>query len=99
LKIATVGGAKAMGLDEADTLEVGKLADILMIDLKRPSMQPLNNIEKNIVYSGAKDVIKMTMIDGRILYEDGKFFLGEPIEDLYKRAQEVTDRIKQEITE
>ena len=98
LKMATVGGAKAMGLDEADTLEVGKLADIIMIDLKRPSMQPLNNIEKNIVYSGAKDVIKMTMIDGRILYEDGKFFLGEPIEDLYKRAQEVTDRIKQEIT-
>ncbi|MDY0345207.1 MAG: amidohydrolase [Bacilli bacterium] len=98
LKMATVGGAKAMGLDGSDTLEVGKLADIIMIDLNRPNMQPLNNIEKNIVYSGSKENIKMTMINGHILYEDGKFFLNEPIEDIYKRAQEVTDRIKQDIT-
>jgi 5-methylthioadenosine/S-adenosylhomocysteine deaminase len=40
----------------------------------------------------------MTMINGRILYEDGNFLLGESIEDIYKRAQEITDRIKQEIT-
>lgn len=98
LKMATVGGARALGLDDADTLEVGKLADIIMIDLYRPNMQPINNIEKNIVYSGSKENVKMTMINGRILYEDGKFFIGEPIEDIYKRAQEVTDRIKQEIT-
>jgi 5-methylthioadenosine/S-adenosylhomocysteine deaminase len=96
--MATVGGARALGLDDADTLEVGKLADIIMIDLYRPNMQPINNIEKNIVYSGSKENVKMTMINGRILYEDGKFFIGEPIEDIYKRAQEVTDRIKQEIT-
>ncbi len=98
LKMATVGGARALGLDDVDTLEVGKLADIIMIDLHRPNMQPLNNIEKNIVYSGSKENVKMTMINGRILYEDGKFFIGEPIEDIYKRAQEITDRIKQEIT-
>lgn len=98
LKMVTVGGARALGLDDVDTLEVGKLADIIMIDLHRPNMQPLNNIEKNIVYSGSKENVKMTMINGRILYEDGKFFIGEPIEDIYKRAQEVTDRIKQEIT-
>ena len=98
LKMATVGGAKALGLEQADTLEVGKLADIIMIDLKRPNMQPINNIEKNIVYSGSKENIKMTMINGRILYEDGKFYLNEPIEEIYARAQEVTDRIKKEIT-
>ncbi|HPV69977.1 MAG TPA: amidohydrolase, partial [Bacilli bacterium] len=74
------------------------LADIIMIDLYRPNMQPINNIEKNIVYSGSKENVKMTMINGRILYEDGNFLLGESIEDIYKRAQEITDRIKQEIT-
>lgn len=98
LKMATVGGARALGLDDVDTLEVGKLADIIMIDLYRPNMQPINNIEKNIVYSGSKENVKMTMINGRILYEDGNFLLGESIEDIYKRAQEITDRIKQEIT-
>lgn len=98
LKMATVGGAKALGLNDADTLEVGKLADLIMIDLKRPNMQPLNNIEKNLVYSGSKENVKLTMINGKILYEDGKFFLDEPIELIYKNAQQITDRIKQEIT-
>ncbi|NCA96881.1 MAG: amidohydrolase [Bacteroidia bacterium] len=97
LKMATVGGAKALGLNDADTLEVGKLADLIMIDLHRPNMQPINHIENNIVYSGSKENVKLTMINGRILYEDGKFYLNEPIEDIYKRAQEATDRIKSEI--
>lgn len=94
LKAATVGGAKAMNLMDADVLDVGKLADIIMIDMNRPNMQPINNIEKNIVYSGAKDNIKMTMIDGKILYMDGQFFIGENIEEIYRKAQEVTDRLK-----
>lgn len=94
LKAATVGGAKAMNLMDADVLDVGKLADIIMIDMSRPNMQPINNIEKNIVYSGAKDNIKMTMIDGKILYMDGQFFIGENIEEIYRKAQEVTDRLK-----
>ncbi|MFA7192982.1 MAG: amidohydrolase [Bacilli bacterium] len=94
LKAATVGGAKAMNLMEADVLAVGKLADIIMIDLKRPNMQPLNNIEKNIVYSGAKDNIKMTMVNGKILYLNGEFYLDEPIEAIYQKAQEITDRLK-----
>lgn len=94
LKAATVGGAKAMNLMDADVLDVGKLADIIMIDMSKPNMQPINNIEKNIVYSGAKDNIKMTMIDGKILYMNGQFFIGEDIEQIYKKAQEVTNRLK-----
>jgi 5-methylthioadenosine/S-adenosylhomocysteine deaminase len=97
LKMATVGGARAMGLDDADVLGVGKLADIIMIDLHRPNMQPINNVEKNIVYSGSKENVKLTMINGRILYENGQFFVDEPIEEIYKNAQAVTDRIKSEV--
>ena len=96
LKMATVNGAKAMGLNDADTLEVGKFADIIMIDLKRPNMQPINNIIKNIVYSGSKDNIKLTMINGKILYNDGKFYVNEPIEEIYKKCQESTDRLDKE---
>lgn len=94
LKMATVGGAKAMGLHDADVLAVGKLADIIMIDLHQPNMQPINNIAKNIVYSGSKSNVKMTMINGKILYESGQFFLDEPIDDIYAKAQAITDRIK-----
>ncbi len=98
LKMATVNGAKAMGLDDCDILDIDKKADIIEIDLSKPNMQPLNDIVNNIVYSGSKDNIKMTMIDGKILYLEGKFLIGEPIEDIYKKVQDITDRIENELT-
>lgn len=73
LKAGTSGGALCMGLTDCDVLDAGKKADIIMIDMNKPSMQPENNIVRNIVYSGDNSVVKMTMIDGKILYEDGKF--------------------------
>ena len=93
LKMATVNGAKAMNLSDGDVLDVNKLADIIMIDLSRPSMQPINNIINNIVYAGEKDVVKMTMINGRVLYYDRQFFVGEDISSLYKRVQTLTDEL------
>lgn len=94
LKMATVNGAHAMGLTEADVIAEGKLADLIMIDLKMPNMQPLNNIAKNIVYSGSKINVKMTMIGGRILYENGSFLTDEKPEDIYEKANEIIAGIK-----
>ena len=93
LEIATVGGAKCMGLDDCDTIDVGKTADLIVIDLSRPNMQPINNITKNIVYSGSKENVKLTMINGRILYENGEF-VDTDVEEIYYNAQKITDRIK-----
>ena len=73
LKAGTTGGAQCMGLNDCDVLDTGKKADIIMIDMSKPSMQPENNIIRNIIYSADNSVVKMTMIDGKILYEDGKF--------------------------
>lgn len=73
LTAGTVGGARCLGLNDCDYLEEGKLADFIMIDMNKPSMQPESNIVNNIVYSGDNSIIKMTMINGRILYQDGKF--------------------------
>ncbi len=93
LEMATVGGAKCMGLDNCDTIDVGKTADLIVIDLNRPNMQPINNITKNMVYSGSKENVKLTMINGRILYENGEF-VGIDTEEIYDNAQKITDRIK-----
>lgn len=93
LKMATINGSKAMNLVDADTLEVGKLADIVMIDLSRPSMQPINNIINNLVYAGSKDCVKMTMINGVIRYYKGEFFVNEDIKELYKRVQKMTEEL------
>ena len=93
LKMATVNGAHCMGLWDADVLAEGKFADLIMIDLHQPNMQPLNHIEKNIVYSGSKQNVKMTMVNGKILYEDGEFYIGTPAEEIYAKANEIKERI------
>jgi len=93
LKMATVNGAGAMGLGDCDILSCGKKADIIRIDLNMPNMQPINNIAKNIVYSGSKQNIKMTMINGVIRYEDGKFNIGVEPKFLYEKATNIKNRI------
>lgn len=94
LHMATVGGAHAMCLKDCDILAEGKCADLIMIDLKQPNMQPLNHIAKNIVYSGSKQNVKMTMIDGKILYEDGVFHIGKEPEEVYAKVNESIQRMK-----
>ena len=89
LKMATVNGAKAMNLPDADVLAKGKQADIIMIDLRQPNMQPVNNIPKNLVYSGSKQNVKMTMIRGKILYENGQFTKAYDVEEIYRKANEI----------
>ena len=94
LKMATVNGALAMGLKDADVLAEGKLADIIMIDLNQPNMQPVNNIVKNIVYSGSKQNVKMTMIHGEILYNDGKFLTKDKPETIYRKANDIINKYR-----
>ena len=96
LYMATAGGAKACGLNECDALAEGKLADLIMIDLHQPNMQPLNNIAKNLVYSGSKQNVKLTMVNGRILYENGEFFVGEDPEYIYEKANQIIRRCREE---
>ncbi len=93
LKMATVNGAHAMGLPECDSLCEGKKADLIMIDLMQPNMQPIQNIERNVVFSGSKQNIKMTMVGGKVLYRDGEFFLDRTVEEIYAKANESARRI------
>lgn len=95
LAMATLGGAKAMGLHDADVLGEGKLADMILIDLHQPNMRPVHNIPKNIVYSGSKSNVRMTMINGRILYENGIFCLPgeEAAEEIYRKCEGIVKRI------
>lgn len=93
LKASTIGSARCMGLTDCDVIDVDKKADLIVIDMHRPSMQPINNITKNLVYSGGKDVVKMTMINGKILYDNGEF-KNIDIEKIYENAQAVINRIR-----
>lgn len=93
LRMATVEGAKTMHLAKCDVLAKGKQADIIMIDMNQPNMHPIHNIPKNLVYSGSKANVCMTMINGRILYRNGEFFVGESVDDIYEKCDKIVKRI------
>lgn len=94
LRMATVGGSRVMGLSQCEVLCEGQLADVIMIDMHRPNMQPENNIIKNLIYSGSKENVKMTMVDGRILYQNGAFLIDQDVEEIYRKANELINRMR-----
>lgn len=91
LKMACTGGSLAMCLPDCTCLAPGQKADLIMIDLHQPNMQPINEITKNIVYSGSKQNVKMTMVAGKILYENGEFHVGAEPEEIYAKANEAIE--------
>lgn len=94
LSMAWEQGAHIMQLKDCDSLRAGKQADFAVIDLNQPNMQPENNLIKNIVYSGSKQNIAMTVIGGIIRYSHGTFHVGESPEYIYKKANEIITRMQ-----
>lgn len=93
LKMATVNGAYAVGLTDCDTLAENKKADIIRIDMKQPNMYPIYNIPKNLVYSGSKQNVYMTMIDGKILYENNVFYTSCTPKEIYDEIEIIKNRL------
>ena len=52
-------------------------------------MQPVHNLVKNLVYSGSKENVKMTMVNGMVLYENGEFFVGESPSEIYAKQMKL----------
>ncbi len=91
LKMATVNGAKALKLDNVGVIKEGYKADIIMLDLDKPHFMPMHSYTDNLVYSAQGSDVCMTMVDGEILYEKGKFTtidideVKENIDRIYRR--------------
>ena len=73
LKMATVHGAKLQGRADTGVLAVGKKADIIAVDMDRPHLTPCIDPLSNLLYAAQAADVCMTMVDGRILYENGAF--------------------------
>ncbi len=73
IRMATVNGARSQGRSDTGTLEEGKKADIIAIDLDKPHLVPDYDTPSLIVYSAQASDVVMTMVDGRILYENGEY--------------------------
>lgn len=88
LEMATSLGAKALGLGkEIGTLEAGKKADILLVNLKKPHLTPLGNIVSHLVYAASRDDVDTVIIDGKILMKNRKLTCldeGEVMKEINK---------------
>lgn len=71
LKMATIEGAKILGLDnEIGTIEEGKKADIILININKSHLYPINDICSNLVYSATGQDVDIVIIDGKIIMEN-----------------------------
>ena len=69
--MATIGAARALHMeDKIGSLEVGKLADIIVIDTKAPNMIPVYNPYSALVYSAYATNVKHSVVDGKLLMEN-----------------------------
>ena len=98
LRMATIEGARALGIEDVTgSLEVGKDADIILIDLNRSTMRPvythpMRNLIPNLVYSARGNEVDTVMVRGRILVEHGQPVTFD-MERAIREAQAVADRI------
>lgn len=94
LQMATSDGYKAFGISNKGKVKEGFIADLIRINTKSPQMNPLNNVEKSIVFSANKSDVLMTMSGGKILYENGKFTLDLDVNEIFSKCKESVQRIK-----
>lgn len=94
LKMATRYGAAAIGhADELGVVRQGALADLIVIDLMKPHLQPVNNLISDLVYCCKASDVETVIVDGRIVV-DGRTIAGVKLEELYHAATQAVERVK-----
>ena len=73
IKMATLNGAMLQGRNDCGDLKVGNKADIIAVSLDKPHLRPIVDEKSLITYSAQGSDICMTMVDGKILYENGEY--------------------------
>lgn len=94
LEMATLGGARALGMeDRIGTLEAGKRADVILIDLQQPKTQPVYAVESAIVYAASGNSVVTTIVDGKVLMRNRKV-LTVDVPATMAKAKQIRDRVR-----
>jgi len=95
VRLATLGAAEALHLDDkVGSLDVGKIANIIAVDLSNSSQVPTHDPNSAIVHTATHDSILMTMIDGNIIYADGKHRHDIDVQRAFARAEEMRLKLR-----
>lgn len=94
LRMATIGGANALGMGETiGSLEVGKKADIVLLDLDKLKSVPMYDPKATIAYSSSAENVDTTIVNGKVVYRKGAFSCGideaQLVEQVKREMREV----------
>jgi len=88
LEMATIDGARALGIDKSvGSLEIGKRADLILIDFEEPHLTPIHDPYASLVYSACGSDVDTTIVDGKILMENGEVKTLDE-DDVIKKGRE-----------
>ncbi|MBK5099490.1 MAG: amidohydrolase family protein, partial [Desulfobacteraceae bacterium] len=94
MKMATIDGANALGIGErTGSLEMGKKADIIVVDTNKPHLTPLYNPYSHLVYAARGNDVCHSVINGRLIMEDRKL-LSLDLDEIIARAREKSVQVK-----
>ncbi|WP_040397127.1 amidohydrolase [Anaerococcus senegalensis] len=97
LKMATINGAKALGMDEKiGSLKEGKIADIILIDLNNPNHTPQNNLISSLCYSTFDTDVSYVLINGEIVF-DNKKFINLDIDGIIQKSKQSFNNLRKRI--
>lgn len=97
-RMATRGGAEALGLDEdIGSIEPGKLADLVLIDTRVPELTPLYDVYSHLVYAIKGDQVRTVIVDGRIVVRD-RTMTTLNSEEVMRHAREIQQRIQRSLS-
>ena len=92
LRAATEGGARAQGRNDTGVLKEGNKADLIVLDISGANMHPVHNLINNLVYSSSGGDVMMTVVDGKVLYENGEYRTID-IEKTIYQVEHITEKI------
>lgn len=95
LRLATVNGARALGYADGElgVIREGALADLIVVDMQKPHLQPVHDVVSNLVYCGKAADVETVVVDGRIVV-DGRRVCGVDLPELYRNVARTVARIK-----
>jgi 5-methylthioadenosine/S-adenosylhomocysteine deaminase len=94
LQMATIEGARALGMaDRIGSLEVGKKADLVVVDTRSPHLTPLYNPYSHLVYAARGSDVVHSVVDGRVLMED-RCLQTLDLEEVLSRSREEAERVR-----
>jgi 5-methylthioadenosine/S-adenosylhomocysteine deaminase len=95
LDMATIHGAMALGAERhIGSIEVGKKADLILVDMRKPHLAPVHNVVSTLVYSVRAGDVDMCMVNGRVLMENGKVLTVDEEGALRKAREAVGDLVE-----